>query len=159
MKKYNVIFLCLLIACFTNLFYAQSPIQDNRSKNQPILIDDRHAESLKLAELKLTAIPASTINTINDLTAKQKKCINQIENCRDKKLLKINNKLLSLKTTLVELHADTKNNEKIIVKTTNKISKLAIDYQKTISKTSAKIRSKLTQSQQVEYDKTHKFSK
>jgi len=158
MKKCNLIFLCLFISSFTNIFYAQSPIPDNRGKKQPILIDDTHAESFKLAELKLTAIRASALNTINNLTDKQIKCIGRIEKCRDRKIREINHKLASIKTKLIEFQADVKNNENIIAKTTNEISKLAIDYQKTISKSSYKIRSKLTQNQRIEYDKMHKLS-
>jgi hypothetical protein len=156
MKKYNVIFLCLLFTCFTNVFYSQSPIQDNRSKNQPILIDDTHAESLKLAELKLTAIPPSALKTINDLTERQIKCISMIEKCRDKKLTKTNNKLVSYKIRLTEFQLDENKNQLKINRTLNMISKLAICYKNTISKSSQKIRSKLTQKQQVEFDKTGK---
>jgi hypothetical protein len=156
MKRKYIIILSLLFTSFTNVFYAQSPIQDNRSKNQPILIDDTHAESLKLAELKLTALPPSALKTINDLTESQIKYISRIEKGRDKKLFKINNKLQSCKTKLIELQVDAKNNKKIIAKLTDEISKLAIDYQKIISKSSDKIRLKLTQIQKVEFDKTHK---
>jgi len=156
MKKKQIIFLILLFVSFANIIFAQNTLQDNRTKNQPILIDDTHAESLKLAELKLTAIPTSALITINDLTDKQIKCISRIEKCRNKKLTKINNKLALRKTKLVELQVDAKNNEKKINQKLNKISKLAICYKKIISKSSNKIRSKLTQNQQLEYDKTHK---
>jgi len=158
MKKKHIILLSLLFVSFINILFGQKTLPDNRTKNQPILIDDAHAESLKLAELKLTTIPASALITINDLTDKQIKCISRIEKCRDKKLTKINNKLASNKTKLIELQVDANNNENKIKQELNKISKLAICYKKAISKSSNKIKSKLTKNQQLEYDKTHKSS-
>ena len=159
MKRKYIIILSLLFTSFTNVFYAQSPIQDNRSKNQPILIDDTHTESLKLAELKLTALPPSALKTINDLTESQIKYISRIEKCRDKKLTKTDNKLVSYKIKLAELQIDENKNQLKINRTLIMISKLAICYKNTISKSSQKIRSKLTQKQQVEFDKTRKSLK
>lgn len=159
MKRKYIIILSLLFTSFTNVFYAQSPIQDNRSKNQPILIDDTHTESLKLAELKLTALPPSALKTINDLTESQIKYISRIEKCRDKKLTKTDNKLVSYKIKLAEFQIDENKNQLKINRTLIMISKLAICYKNTISKSSQKIRSKLTQKQQVEFDKTRKSLK
>lgn len=153
MKKIYLFFV-LFFACL-NLINAQQGNPLNQSGNQSVLINDTHAESIKLANAKLTEIPVSVTKIIVDLTPKQLRYIVKVEACRDKKLKQIENRMIIQKQTLSTLESASPKNLRLITKTIDNISKLAIDYQKNAAKATRKIHSKLTEQQKNKIQQLH----
>lgn len=146
------IILILSLLAGSILAYAQHSTPIHQSGNTPVLINDLHAESLKQANSKLTGIPLSATEVINNLTPEQIKSITRIEKCRNKKLKKIQACITKQKNNIEELTNADKKNDKKISKLADKISRLASNYQKTLQSASTKIISKLNNDQQKEYN-------
>jgi len=118
---------------------------------QPVLIDDIHTQSQQQAIENLMYHRVSVITVLDDLSAKQKKKIGQIEADRDKKLKQIDEQLAAKKERLSILQSPD-NDSGQMDKTIREISKLAIKRQQTDMESLKKIRSQLTPEQLAVFD-------
>ena len=113
-----------------------------------VLVDDTRAESLRSAKEVLDQQRISAIKALSGLSTRQLQNINRLAEQREKKLKQIDEQLTSMKERLAALQSTAnKNNAKQIQKTTDEISKLAIERQKVAAEAMKKIKSQLTNKQ------------
>jgi len=152
MKKSCFLIVSCLLLISTETGWAQNRNPIAFPSKQPVLIDDTHPESQKLAKEKLDRQHVSALSIINNLSERQKKSIIRIEAKRDKTLEQMDEKIAAKKERLTALKSSTHKDLKLIDKTTCEISKLAIERQKTKARAKKKIRSQLTISQRTVFD-------
>ena len=141
-----IVIVGLLISCHVTI-NAQINQSQSQPTTQPVLLADTHAESLEQATKLLANKPVSVTKIVTDLTSKQTRSILKIETCRDKNRVKIEKSIAKLKKELALKKSEGKINAAEIAKVNTKISKLAIDFQKTNRKAVDKICTKLTEKQ------------
>jgi len=152
MKKIFTLLVCFLLMINIEAGRAQNGKPLALPSQQPVLIDDTHPESQRLAKENRDRQYASVLSVLSNLSEKQKKSIIRIEAKRDKKL-KQTDELIALKMErLTALNASDLKDVKLMDITTNEISKLAIEKQKTEASAMKKIRSLLTKKQRIIFD-------
>lgn len=140
-----------LLFVFSNAF-SQSNIPINTQSKQPILIDDVHSESLKMAKESFDNRLTSSNSVWKSLTEKQKTKILKVEADRLYALKKIDTQISAKNGYLKTLDLFSTKNAKVVEKTKSEIAGLALERQKVIVRYKKKIRAQLTADQRAVFD-------
>lgn len=147
-------FYCIVSLLFVvSTAFSQSTVPQNPHSKQPVLIDDKHAESLKMAKENFDNQLTSSNSVWKSLTEKQKNKITQIESVRESALKKNEAQITAKKGYLKTLELFSSENAHVIEKTKSEIAKLAVERQKIKVRFKKKIRSQFTAVQRAIYDK------
>jgi hypothetical protein len=146
MRKNQLLICCVLLLCL-DVVSAQNKKALALPSKPTVLVDDKHAESLRSAKETFDLQRIAAIKALDGLSASQMRNINCLAEQRVKKLKQIDEQLAAKKEQLATLSAAGNNNAKQIKKATDEISKLAIERQKVSVEAMKKIKSQLTTKQ------------
>ncbi|MBN2766903.1 MAG: hypothetical protein JXR27_11065 [Paludibacteraceae bacterium] len=141
MKIVNIFALVFFMFAATHTLFAQQPINSNTQK--PVLLYDGFPTKMKTAIASIINGNGTITTSIDDLTEKQKKKIVKYENCRDKRLRRID-------TNIAKQNAKIKSgaiSAKVQKKTEKRIINLLINRQQITAKTKKRILNQLSADQ------------
>lgn len=153
MKINHPLMLCWF--CFASIYTidAQTRTPIAQPSKQPVLIDDHLSVSLKMAKDHFEHQRTANTSVWNSLSEKQKRSINEIELERDKKLSELDLKIAALKEEVKALELSSNTDFKPLEALKSKLSILAVERQRVITRSKDNIRSQLTKKQRRVYDK------
>lgn len=151
MKNTKQLLLLVVLAISMNVALAQIGKPLPTKKNQPVLVDDKDAASLKAAQVHFDQKRTAATSVWKQLTTSQKRNIYRIEANRDKELRAIDAKKDSVELQLKAMKSvkDKVAKEKSI----SEIARLTAERQKAENYATKKIRMQLTPKQRVIYNR------